>query len=167
MSRKKSAKSRVKCDVDKISFHMQQTGNKAMDGIYRVMKDEAQKMMRLARAFAPIDDGDLESAIKVEELGGGRGAGGRFSRKSIRVYIDGDVMTDQGIRVDEYAMKMHELLDLPGRPGSGFYRLGPKSQAKALVSEVGGKFMERAFEERYKSLMTRISKVVSHNRRRR
>jgi hypothetical protein len=121
---------------------LQQMGEKVTRGVFAQMKVEAEKVAQKAREFAPVDHGNLEQAIKVREAGGGRNELGQFARKSVEVYVDGEMPVPErpGKTVGDYAYEMHEHLT-PAGP----LQLGPKSEAKNAGSgQVGGKYMERA-----------------------
>jgi len=111
-------------------------------------------MAALASKFAPKDDGELENAIKVRDGDGQRGADGRFQRKTVEVYVDVNMPTADGRTVGDYAYEMHEHLT-PFGP----LQLGPESVSKqASQSEmVGGKFLERAVEERADKIMENLT----------
>ncbi|MFT4064274.1 HK97 gp10 family phage protein [Paraburkholderia sp.] len=129
---------------------LQQVGEKAVRGVFAQMKVEAQALAEKARENAPVDHGDLETAIKVRETGGGRNELGQFARKSVEVYVDGSLPAHDsdgrdrpGKTVGDYAYEMHEHL-IPAGP----LQLGPKSQQKDGGSgKVGGKYLERARDE--------------------
>lgn len=105
----------------------------------RRMMIRAQK---LAIQMAPVDEANLEKAIKVAEFGGGRGADGRFMRKTFELYVDGSMpANEKGKTVGDYAYIMHEHLTPYGPK-----QLGPRSQAKNAANggKVGGMFLIRA-----------------------
>lgn len=143
--------------VEKLQFLLTQLGDKATDGVVDQMKKEAFAMRDLARKFAPLDHGNLEEAIKVETLGGGRGANGRFVRKSFSVYVDGNMKGYDGRPIAEYAYIMHEHLT-PYGP----YNLGENSQAKQEGQRemVGGMYLERAAAEVSDGIMNRLIEVA-------
>ena len=121
----------------------------------------AQDTMRLARAMAPVDEGNLEKAIKISptELGRIRDEYGRFARTEIEVYIDMNMPIPErpGKTVGDYAYEIHEQLT-----PYGFMQLGPKSQSKQARSgiEVGGGFLDRAAAEIEKGLDQRLRNVL-------
>ena len=142
-----------------LAILLSQAGDRATKGVVDQMRREAERIKELARRFAPIDHGNLEKAIKLATLGGGRDAMGRFARKSFEVYIDMDAVAYDGRTVGRYAYVMHELL-LPY--GAGGYNLGPRSRMKqnSQVEAVGGRFLERAAEEVSKDMMNRLIDVA-------
>jgi len=118
------------------------------EGARRVVRElykQALKTRDLARKFAPVDEGNLEEAIKVhpDELGVKRDAFGRFARTEVEVYIDMDMPIDgrDGKTVGDYAYIQHEWLT-PYGP----WKLGEKSVRKqnGQSEQVGGGFLERA-----------------------
>jgi hypothetical protein len=149
---------RVRCDVEGIEFILRQVGERAVKGVTAVLRQEAQEIERLARSFAPVDDGYLESAITATRVDSEADSRGRATRSFWRVWVDlekaapGDEKNPSKV-VGDYFVAMHELL-MPY--GNGPYNLGPKSQAKDGGSGVvGGKFMERAFADREKQIYKR------------
>lgn len=136
-----------------LEISIKQTGQKVLKHGIDAMRDEANKMADLAREYAPHDEGRLEEAIKVEEIRG-ESTKGRFARKELVVYVDGDMQGSGNMKVGEYAYLMHEGL---GPYGDYTYNLGKGSAEKdGGRGIVGGKFLERAAEERKPSLIKRL-----------
>lgn len=141
-------------DGDALMGEILQTGDKVIKGASTVMKDEGEEIRDLARDNAPYDEGYLETAIKTEAtIGKGR-------RTEVRVYVDGS-MPGSGGRAGEqrpvgaYAWLMHELL---GPYGAGVYQPGERTMTKRAAGfKAGGRYLERAFKERLKTLMSRIT----------
>lgn len=123
----------------------------------------AQDTLRLARAMAPVDEANLEKAIKLRPEGGVqrmRDEYGRFARTEIEVYIDMDMpaLERPGKTVGDYAYEIHEHLT-----PYGFMQLGEKSQRKQSRNngiEVGGGFLDRAAAEIEKGLDQRLLVVL-------
>lgn len=119
-------------------------GRRLVNELYK----HAIRTRDLARKFAPIDDGNLEQAIKVspEQVGPLRDARGRFMRTEVEVYIDLDMPIEQrpGKTIGDYAYLQHEHLT-PYGP----WQLGERSRAKQAgqYERVGGGFLERAAEQ--------------------
>jgi hypothetical protein len=143
--------------VERLQFLLTQIGDKATQGVLGQMKKEAIAMRDLARKFAPIDHGNLEEAIKVQTLGGGRDEMGRFARKSFSVFVDLDMKGHDGREIRRYAYLMHEHLT-PFGP----YNLGPNSVAKQEGQNemVGGMYLERAASQISEGLMNRLIQVA-------
>jgi len=144
--------------VERLQFLLTQLGDKATEGVAAQMKKEAYAIRDLARKYAPIDHGNLEEAIKVETLGGGRDNAGRFARKSYSVFVDLDMKGHDGRDIRRYAYLMHEHLT-PYGP----YNLGPNSQAKQEGQNemVGGMYLERAAADIASSgMMNRLIQVA-------
>jgi len=116
--------------------------------VVSVLIKRALEIRNMARKMAPIDDGDLEKAIKTRGTDGGRERSdtGQFLKTRIEVYIDGDVPVEDrpGKTVGDYAYTIHEHV-----APAGFMKLGPKSELKQATQSVvvGGAFMDRAVEE--------------------
>lgn len=109
----------------------------------RMMRSEARTIADLARAYAPIDTGVLERAIKIDEaIGAGR-------RKEFSIYIDPDGVDPRNGKARN-VLRYAVLMELGLAPfGSGRYNLGERSQQKAAVQpKVGGRFLQRAVKER-------------------
>ena len=125
-----------------------QRGAKAERNAYKTMVTQAEEIAALARRMAPVDEGDLEKAIEVEEIKGGRNALGQFAKSMVAIWVNPDIMTKGGLTGD-YAYLMHEHLSY-GSLDLG-YNLGEKSRAKQAADPtvlVGGKYLERAIEDR-------------------
>lgn len=102
------------------------------------LRQAALKVRDDARDNAPIDTGDLEGAIVVKEVGGGRTSRGTFAAKTINVGVDESLLNLGEHSDHDYATTMHEST----------YNLGPKSQAKAAQGkDVGPKYLERALHD--------------------
>lgn len=146
--------------ADELAYLIRNAGAKASKNIAAQMRREAFNIQELARKFAPVDHGNLEEAIEVGEVGGGRDdETGRFLRKSFEVYIDMDAPAYDGRTVGQYAYVMHELL-MPY--GAGGYKLGKKSRLKQAgqPEAVGGRFLERAAEEVSRNMINRLIEVA-------
>ena len=143
--------------IDELTVLIRQAGDRAAHGVVDQMRKEAKKMRDLARKMAPVDEHNLEKAIKMREVGGNRDRRGRFTRKSFEVYVDEFAEGTRAESVGEYAYLMHEYLT-PFGP----YKLGPKSRQKqAGQSEmVGGAFLERAADEVSEDMMNRLIDVA-------
>jgi hypothetical protein len=150
--------------AEQLMFLLKQGGSKAMKGALDQMRVEAKEMAELAREMAPVDEGDLEKAIKVRETGGGRGSSGQFRRKELVIEVDGDMPAGtnkegQTVTVGDYAYEIHEHM----APAGTRYNLGPKSRAKQASQRtvVGGKYLERALVEKEKGLVNRVVEAVT------
>ncbi|MDR9847019.1 HK97 gp10 family phage protein [Herbaspirillum huttiense] len=128
------------------------------------LHEKGVEMRDLARKMAPIDDGNLEKAIKVrpETLGDrARDEMGRFVRTEIEVYVDVDMPVPDrpGKVVGDYAFEIHEHLT-PAGP----MQLGPRSEEKNQNNggvEVGGGFLDRAAAEIEKGLEAAFNEILS------
>lgn len=139
--------------LDTLEALIRQSGGRAEQGVVKQMKKEALAIRDLARKFAPLDHGNLEDAIDMEEQGGGRNELGRFTRKSYRVFVDMNHGAPHNKTVGDYAYIMHEHL-APYGP----YNLGPLSQAKQMGQSemVGGLYMDRAIDQVGRGMMSRL-----------
>lgn len=131
---------------------LQQIGDRARKHAIEFMREEALTVGETAVDFAPVDEGNLQDAIKVDDIGGGRDSSGRFVRKGVAVYVDQNAPGSGGAEtVEQY---MHFIHD-------GFYNLGPKSLAKAALTgaPVGRRFLARALEHRAKDVLDGVTRI--------
>lgn len=144
--------------IDQLEYLIRQGGAKAQKGASEQMKREATRIRDLARKFAPIDEGNLEDAIQIEEVGGGRNETGQFQRKSYNVFVDMFHPAQNDGIVGQYAYIMHEHL-APFGP----YKLGPRSRAKQAGQGemVGGLYMDRAVAEVMRGMVGRLARAAS------
>ena len=119
--------------------------------VVRKLIEKGKELKNLAIRMAPVDDANLEKAIKMrpEGIDGGRERDetGRFIRTEIEIYVDMDMPVPgrPGKTVGDYAYEIHEHLS----PMGGL-NLGDKSNMKQMSSPdvlVGGGFMTRAAEQ--------------------
>lgn len=152
--------SSVKCDVDRLTLALDQIGERAMRGISALMQEEGMNVRNLARSNAPVEEGDLEAAIKMET-----DRSGINGRTSVRVFVDESMVADDGTPLSEYAILMHEGLAPYGTgiAGDVYNPDYPESKSKAKAAaghDVGGKFLERAVAERFQPLMRRVYEIA-------
>lgn len=126
------------------------------------LHEKAVEIANLARKYAPIDEGNLEKAIKVfpETIGErARNEAGQFVRQEIFVYVDLDMPVPErpGETVGKYAYTMHEHLT-PFGP----LNLGERSAEKQSGQRemVGGKYLERAMNEIGDSVLGEVTLSV-------
>ena len=117
------------------------TGKTTNDRMLAAVDRASNVIVEEARLNAPVDEGDLERAIKVldrAKFGG--------TRLHIVVGIDPSELGEgYKKRGERYDIRMHE----------GVYKLGEKSRRKAnylggnggLIGRVGPKFLERALDK--------------------
>jgi len=108
-----------------------------------------QLVHELAVMQAPVDDGNLEEAIKLEI------DAANPLRASISIYVDEDMSVPgrPGKTVGDYALRMHE----------GDYQLGSISQLKQDSNPgviVGRKYIQRAIEELQQDIETAMQEAV-------
>lgn len=138
--------------ADKLKLRLQRIGAGLPNAVDNELRNIAYEIQQKAKDMAPIDYGDLRSAIRVRRYGM-QGEGGRFvkGRSVYDVLLDmnqpvrdPDKLEEGYTRVGDYAWEVHEHM------GWGNKRrvLMPskKSVAAGLAAgvEAGGKFMERA-----------------------
>lgn len=113
-------------------------------------KDAVLEIQSYARAFAPVDTGGLEEAIKIGKMQV-RDAKGRFGKVVHYCYIDQNMINSEGRRIQNYARLVHEWMEYDGHAGA--IKLGPKSREKKKLTgeNVGGMFMTRAVREAEKN----------------
>ncbi len=115
----------------------------------RKLHEKAKEIAALARKYAPIDEGNLEKAIKVfpETIGErARNEAGQFVRQEVFVYVDMDMPVPErpGETVGKYAYRMHEHLTPFGPLNLGELSAAKQSGQREMV---GGKYLERAMNE--------------------
>jgi hypothetical protein len=109
----------------------------------KVLRENAMTIMKTSQDGAPVDEGNLEAAHKIETV--------RLSRDNIELEIT--VGGEHGDRdVDEYAWKMHDTS----------YQLGEKSIQKAGFSPemVGPRFLDRAFSKHQADLIREVTDTL-------
>lgn len=133
--------------VDSLLAKLSQTGERAVRGVSEEIKEGAKDIQDLARLQAPVDEGNLEDAIKVEV-----DRSGINGRIQAYVYVDSDQDTGDGRTVGEYSNYMHE----------GTYNLGPRSQIKQSAAGVvvGRKFLERAVDDLAPGIIDRVYRAM-------
>lgn len=150
--------SKVEADIDGLVASIIQKGERAVKGVSDVMQASGNRIRNKARAYAPVDEGNLEDAIYKTSQ---RGANGRTE---VTIAIDGDIPAPQydssgaivkgtaDKKVGDYAAAMHE----------GEYNLGKKSKLKQarLGVRVGRKFLERALNEEREALVAKATAKV-------
>lgn len=115
-----------------------------------VLRSGAERIQQTAIDNAPIDKGNLESAIKIKE-----DRTGMNRRMQTQVYVDVDQDVDGRTKVGDYAFYLHHF---------GDWNLGPKSQQKAASGKaVGSRYLERAFEEHEPKLMKELNDAVERS----
>jgi hypothetical protein len=131
-----------------LNIRLQRIGDETPKLVREQMREAGQDVERLARAFAPVDEGNLEQAIQALEE--------RGDANRIEVVVG---VVDNGTRnIKTYAEQMHEGL---APHGSGAFQLGPLSQAKRARGKfVGGKFLTRAWTVVSKSGPDQIGKAI-------
>jgi hypothetical protein len=137
---------RITGAFDKLPLHSQYATATARDQ----MAQEVVKLAELARKMAPVDKYDLEQAILTEANGGDIGR-----RTQFYVFVADEL---NGVNIRDYVVAMHEQF-------GAAYQLGPASLAKQAGQPeiVGGKFLERAFEERKEPLVKAIGDAVKRS----
>lgn len=130
--------------VEELIAQLSQIGKKADRGVADELRRGAEEIAQLAREQAPVDEGNLEDAIKAEE-----DRSGINGRIQTYVYVDSNHPAEDGKTVGDYAEFMHE----------GSYQPGPLSVAKARGNGriVGRKFLERAVDELKPEIVKRVA----------
>lgn len=131
--------------------NMRRTEDKVVDGSLQALRDGAEVLMTLARKNAPIDEGDLESAIVMKETRA-RTILGRFGQTNIEVGVDPSRLDLERRKGFDYSIPMHEST----------YNLGPLSAEKQAgqAEVVGPKYLERAMRELEDAIRTKVEEAV-------
>lgn len=142
---------KIKFNTQQLEASIRQAGEASLANGARSLRRVAERVRDLAQDNAPVDDGDLEAAIEVQESVDDR------RRKQFVVTIDTDRYSnvsaegDLNQQVGDYAALMEQ----------GTYNLGPGSQEKAATGKkVGNRFMRRAFLEGTKRAFEDIAAAV-------
>lgn len=115
----------------------------------RHLYNEAKKIRSMAKLMAPHDEGYLEKAIQIESFNreGGTGqlrnAKGQFESNTFIIGVDANVIADDNMRVGDYALIVHDLVD-PATP----WHKGEGTEAKEEETgiEAGGLYMKRVWD---------------------
>jgi hypothetical protein len=122
--------------LQELTASLRNVADMSSRGVRDALEHGAEDIQKLARLYAPVDEGNLEDSIKID---GTRDVSSQPGRKMFMVYVDLSHPAEGGRSVGEYAERMHETS----------YNLGPKSAAKedAIGMMVGPKYLERAVED--------------------
>lgn len=133
-------------NLDGVSAALQRTQDRVDKASLAFIRRGGKIIADQARLNAPVDTGDLESAIVVTESVDAA----RNRRKVIEVAVDPEKLDLESRDGFDYSIEMHE----------GDYKLGPKSEEKqrALGGEVtvGAKYLDRAIDE-HAQMLQRIA----------
>lgn len=115
------------------------------------IEEGAKDMASLARAFAPVDRGDLVRSIRAQRVKDG-------ASYKWRVKVGG---VQGGRDVNAYALLVHERFEITtGGETSGEkgYNPGKRSRAKAIATgmPVGGRFLRRAYDAHKDNVIKKI-----------
>lgn len=139
---------KVNFDIASIIYKIEAVGRDATNAAFAALKQGGKDIRDTAREFAPVDDHDLEKAIKEQST---------KAEKTVWIGIDPTAYDEHGKSVAEYGAKQHALLEIGG-DGRGTLRLGPKSRSKdAGRGIVGGGFMTRAFKHESKTILRKTA----------
>jgi hypothetical protein len=147
--------------VEEMLMVMETTAKKR---VVRKLWEAGEKLRQIAVKMAPVDEGNLEAAIKIRPDAPDqrmRDAAGRFLRTEIEVYIDMamDVPKRPGKTVGDYAYVIHEHLS-----PMGSMNLGEESILKQLRTpefEVGGGFLTRAADKVEEGLDAALNEALA------
>lgn len=121
----------------KLENYKKRSNEKAREAL----KNGGRMIRDVAREMAPVDEHNLEKAIKSQVVRNS----GINGRNTVDVFVDEDMPGSHGhgVSVGDYALIMHE-----GR-GIRWHELGDNSKEKDASSmyRVGEKFLERAADE--------------------
>lgn len=151
-------------DIDDLVGSIVQGGERVQKHAIDKMRKHAGEVQKRAIENAPVKSGALHSAIQIQEVGGGRGVSGRFTRKSIEVLVNPNSPKGPGgLSLIDYAYLMHEGLGPFGDYTYGAKGLGvpwriTSAEHDGGSGNVGGKFLERAFDSVAEELTIDITK---------
>lgn len=111
--------------------------------------NEAKRIQSMARKMAPRDEGFLEEAIQIESFNREGGTGqlrnskGQFESNTFVIGVDANAMADENMRVGDYALAVHKLVD----PGTPWHKgEGTEEKEESTGIEAGGLYMKRAWD---------------------
>jgi hypothetical protein len=143
-----------------LELRLTQTGDRAVKGISDVMREGAEEIQKLAQDYAPyappelggseVEREHLQAAIEIAE-----DRGGVNRRLQMTVFVNGRRHGKGGKLIGSYAFLMHELLSPYGAPVFQA-RAGTLAKGRA-----GGKFLERAYRDTYKKILTAAREKVA------
>lgn len=131
--------------------NMRRTEEKVGAESLSALRNGADLLVKMARRNAPIDEGDLESAIVAIESRN-RTALGRFGATNIQVGVDPSLLDLESRKGFDYSIPMHEST----------YNLGPLSEAKQAGQQeiVGPKYLERAMTELQDKIRQKVEEAI-------
>jgi hypothetical protein len=116
--------------------------------VQEVIKDGADEIMKKSQSNAPVDTHNLEEAHRIVPGETRKG----YTKLSVEVSGEG-TGSDRPRDVSSYAKEMHDNYEN--------YHMGPKSVAKLDAgNEVGGRFLERAVEEKKPEIIAKAKKAA-------
>jgi succinate dehydrogenase/fumarate reductase flavoprotein subunit len=116
------------------------------DKAITVLTQGGKDIQELAKKYAPLDLGPLESSIKVRESI-------TEHQAIVSIYVDPNTPTPiAGKVVGDYALTMHE----------GEYNLGPRSLSKQAASglTVGPKYLSRSLNDNKPRILAELREVI-------
>lgn len=139
--------------LDELMLMISQGGDRAVRGVAAEMRRQADATRDIARQMVPLDEGNLEHAIDVEE-----DRSGINGRATFYVFVDESLPVPErpGHIVGDYAMRMHE---------DWGYQLGLKSQQKQVGNpyRVGPGYITRAGQEIEKTLVADLTAAAKRS----
>jgi hypothetical protein len=149
---------RVKFNAAQLEASLQNLADMAAKNASETLRKTAIRIRDLAREYAPVDTGLLESNIEYAAFKDER------RRNVFVVYINLDAVNEKSHKdLGDYAWIMEEELHPFGRQKSRLYfKLGKKSALKAASGrKVGGRFLSRAIQEGTKQMVAEATAAVS------
>lgn len=148
---------KIKLNTQHLEVSILQIGEKALANGARSLRRIAERVERLAKEYAPLDDGDLQNAI--ETLKGKD----EHMRVTYIVRVNPDVvasMDGEGNakkHVADYALLMERGM----RPQGSGYNPGPGTlQKRDAGMDAGGKFMARAFKKGVETAHANVAAAI-------
>lgn len=122
-----------------VLMNLARTEERVAKGSLAQLRKSAEKVVKLAKAYAPVDTKDLEGAIEATE-GRERTSLGRFGATTIDVGVNVSKLNLADHGGYDYSIRMHE---------DPTYSLGPGSVEKQATTgkQIGYKYLERALED--------------------
>ena len=127
-----------------LTVALRHAGERVSDTARKTMHRQADRIVKRAQLYAPVDKHNLEKSIHKEVAYGDRG------RLEINIVAGGFV---NGVNVDEYVIQVHE----------NYQNMGPGTLAKQAANPgvvVGRLFLKRALEENREKLEQAVISAV-------
>jgi hypothetical protein len=154
-------------DIERVKLRILRAANVANTArVQQAMRKGADAVLQSARDMAPIEYGDLKSAVRLRRGGDGRDALGRYIKdggSTYTIYIDEGHAVNPAkyvTSVGKYAWIVHEHMGWEGFETELMPSALSIATAAAAGEVAGGRFLYRAAEKHAMSVKQRVMAVV-------